>query len=73
MDSRTIAYLFFAAGTAAIVIGLLVLGGALRWFGHLPGDLHYSSDNVKVYAPIGSMILISVLLSVAIAIVRRLK
>ncbi|HEX5369538.1 MAG TPA: DUF2905 domain-containing protein [Dehalococcoidia bacterium] len=73
MESRTVAYLFFAGGAVAIAIGLLVLSGALRWFGHLPGDLHYNGDNLKVYAPIGSMLLISVLLSLALAVVRRLK
>jgi hypothetical protein len=73
VDSRSIAYLFFAVGAVALLIGLLVLGGLLKWFGHLPGDLHYSSGNVRVYLPVASMLLISVLLSVVLAIVRRLK
>ena len=43
--------------------------GALSWLGRLTGDFRYEGDNVKVYAPIASMLLISVVLSVALAVV----
>jgi len=33
------------------------------WFGHLPGDLRIERDGVRVYAPLVSMLLVSLLLS----------
>lgn len=59
-------------GKTLIVIGLVLVGigvlwvsfpKALSWFGHLPGDIRHKSDNVTVFFPITSMILISVVLS----------
>ncbi|GEM47410.1 DUF2905 domain-containing protein [Deinococcus cellulosilyticus] len=59
-------------GKTLIVIGLVLVGlgvlwvyfpKALSWFGHLPGDIRYKSDNVTVFVPITSMIVVSVVLS----------
>ena len=58
-------------GAAAVIVGLLVYAGWLSWFGRLPGDIRYESDNVRVYIPIVSMLIVSLLLSLIFYLVRR--
>ena len=41
------------------------------WFGRLPGDIRYESDNVRVYVPIVSMLLTSIVLSLLFYLLRR--
>jgi hypothetical protein len=45
--------------------------GWLSWFGHLPGDVRIERENVRVYVPIVSMLLISILFSVLSYVIRR--
>ncbi len=71
MDARSAGLLIVVLGVAAIVIGLIVTTGALSWFGRLPGDIRYSSGNTRVYVPITTMILVSVVLSLVMFLVRR--
>lgn len=71
MDERSAGILIVVLGAVAVVVGLLVMTGALSWFGRLPGDIRYESDNVRVYVPITTMILVSVVLSVLLYIARR--
>jgi len=59
------------AGAVLIGFGLLIYSGALRWFGKLPGDIRYQSDHVQVYAPIVSMLIISLVLSLLFYLLRR--
>jgi hypothetical protein len=72
MQRNPIGLLIVLAGLAIVVIGLLAWAGALSWFGRLPGDIRIERPNARFYAPITSMLLISVVLSLAAAIVRRL-
>jgi hypothetical protein len=72
MDARTAGLFIVAVGVAAIFVGLLVTTGALSWFGRLPGDIRYSSGNTRVFFPITTMILVSVVLSLVMFFVRRL-
>jgi hypothetical protein len=65
--------LIIGAGVALILVGLLVWAGAFRWFGRLPGDIRIERPGMRVYVPIASMLLISLLLSAAAAIVRRFR
>jgi len=58
-------------GLAAVVVGLLVWSGAMSWFGRLPGDIRIERENVHVFFPITSMILISIVLSLILNLVRR--
>ena len=60
-------------GVFIVMIGLLVWSGALSWFGRLPGDIRYESGSTRVYVPWVSMLLISVVLSVVAALVRRFR
>ena len=54
-------------------LGLLVWSGALRWFGRLPGDIRIESENTRVFIPITSMIVVSVVLTLAVNLVNRLR
>jgi hypothetical protein len=53
-------------------VGTLVWLGAFRWFGRLPGDIRIERPGVTVFIPLGSMLVISVLLSLGAAAVRAL-
>ena len=72
--TREVGLVLIVAGAAAAAVGLLVLTGALGWFGNLPGDLRYErgDGSVRVYIPLASMLAVSVVLSVLLALLRRL-
>ena len=69
--NRNVGLLIVIAGGALVVIGLLVYSGALSWFGRLPGDIRYSGEHTRVYFPLVSSLLISILLSVLFYVLRR--
>jgi len=57
---------------------LLLIGAALQyapwlvsWFGRLPGDIRYESGSSRVFIPITSMILLSVVLTIIVNLFRR--
>jgi hypothetical protein len=60
------------AGGGIFLLGLLfVVGSRIPWFGQLPGDLVIQRDNFTLYAPIGTMIVISVILTLVLNLVGR--
>jgi hypothetical protein len=61
------------AGSILVLIGLLAWGGLLSWFGRLPGDIRIVRPGARIYVPITSMVLVSIVLSFVLAVVRRLK
>lgn len=61
------------AGIVLIVAGVLAWSGMLSWFGRLPGDIRIDREHSRIYVPITSMLIVSVVLSVLVAVVRRLK
>lgn len=63
-----------AGGLAIAVIGaLLWLGGGrgFGWIGRLPGDIHMQGERGSFHFPVVTCILVSVVLSVVMAIIRR--
>ncbi len=71
MDSRSLGLLIVALGVGAILVGLLVASGGLSWFGRLAGDIRYRGENTRVFIPITSMILVSVVLTVIVNLLSR--
>lgn len=61
------------AGAVLVLFGALVQFApwAVSWFGRLPGDIRYESGNTRVYIPITSMILVSLVLSLIVGFLRR--
>ena len=73
MNERGLGVALAIAGGGLLIIGLLLWSGALGLFGRLPGDLRFERDGVRVYVPIVSMIVVSLVLSALLWLVRRLS
>jgi hypothetical protein len=71
MTGRSIGLAIVAAGAALIALGLLIWSGALSWFGRLPGDIRIERPGFRVYVPLASMVVASIVLSLLVAVVRR--
>jgi uncharacterized membrane protein YidH (DUF202 family) len=69
--NRSAGLILVVVGVCAVTVGLLAYAGWLSWFGRLPGDIRYESDNVRVYVPVVSMLIVSVLLSLLFYLLRR--
>ena len=57
------------AGLIIAAVGLLMMAGAP--IGRLPGDFTWRRGNVSFYFPLTTSIIISVVLTIVLAIVRR--
>lgn len=71
MSDRGPALLLIVLGVGLVVAGLLAWTGALSWFGRLPGDIRWEGERGRVYIPIVSMLLVSIVLSVLAWVFRR--
>ncbi len=71
--AEAIARWLMLAGAGLIVIGgiVWVLGRFVN-LGQLPGDFSWSSGNVRVYVPIATMIIVSLVLTVLLNVLLRL-
>lgn len=67
-------------GKFLVIVGLVIAGvglllwfapNALSWFGRLPGDIRIERGNTRIYAPIASMLLISLVLTLLMNLLRR--
>lgn len=71
MGNKGIGQLAVTLGVVLIIVGLAAMRGWLSWFGHLPGDVRVERENMQLYIPLVSMILISILFSVLSYVLRR--
>jgi hypothetical protein len=69
-QESSIGLLVFWAGLILALLGLLVWTGAFSWFGRLPGDIRIERLGVFIYAPITSMLMVSIVLSALAALER---
>jgi hypothetical protein len=61
-------------GLAIFFVGLslLVAGKIFPWLGNLPGDFRIEGENFKIYFPLATMILVSILGTILLNIVIRI-
>lgn len=60
------------AGGGLFVVGLIIfLAGRIPGLGQLPGDITIQRDNFTLYAPIGTMILVSLVLTLIMNLIAR--
>jgi hypothetical protein len=66
-----LAKVLVGAGILIVLAGLLVAVGGRLGLGRLPGDLNFGSDNVRVYVPVTTMIIVSVVLTIIVNLFLR--
>jgi uncharacterized protein HemY len=68
------ARLLIIIGLSITFIGVLLLVAVryLPWLGNLPGDIRYEGKNFRIYFPLATMLLISILGSILLNIVIRI-
>jgi hypothetical protein len=72
VNGRTVGLALLAAGALLVVLGLLAWGGLLSWFGRLPGDVRIDRPGFRFFAPLGSMLVVSLVLSLLWSLLRRI-
>lgn len=67
--------LLISIGFVILIIGLVLsyFRDAIQWFGNLPGDFKWEGNHTKIYIPLMSMLLLSVLLNLIYYFFKHLK
>jgi ribose/xylose/arabinose/galactoside ABC-type transport system permease subunit len=67
MDISSIGRLLITFGVVVLVLGVvLVLAGKVPLFGRLPGDFVFHRDGFTLFAPITTMIIVSLVLTILV-------
>jgi hypothetical protein len=61
-------------GIILVVAGLIIYfaGNRFAWFGHLPGDIRIEKENMRLYFPITTMLILSIAVSVVFWLIKKL-
>ncbi len=59
-------------GAVLMIAGILWIAGARLGLGHLPGDIMIERGNFRLYLPLGTSLLISIILSAVFWLIGRL-
>ncbi len=72
---QQIGKIIIVIGIFLIILGFIfyVFSDKLQWFGNLPGDIKIKKEHFTFYAPITSMILISIVISFIIWIIGKIR
>lgn len=73
MDRSRLGSLVVVLGLGVVVVGGLIWSGALDWFGRLPGDIRIENERSRIVIPITSSIVVSVVLTVLVNLIGRLR
>ena len=72
MDQQTGKYIVIA-GIFIVIAGCLIyfFSDYFKWIGKLPGDIRIEKENVRVYFPLATMIVFSIVLTILINLFKR--
>ena len=73
MNKTTGIFLLFIGG-AIVIVGVLIyfFHDKLHWLGRLPGDIRIERENFRLYIPITTMLIASLVLSLILYLLRKL-
>ena len=71
-DLQPIGRLLLIAGIMlAVVGGVILLGPRVPLLGNLPGDIRIERENLRVFIPLGTMLLLSIILTIILNLLNR--
>lgn len=67
------AKLLIGIGMVLILTGIiwLIFPSAFSWIGNMPGDIKHKSGNTRIYFPIVTMIVISIVATILLNLLNR--
>ncbi len=67
------AKILITVGLILVLLGIIwqFAPGLLNWFGRLPGDIRINTPHSKVFIPVTSMLVVSVVISLILWFFRR--
>ena len=68
---KAFAPILIVSGLALCLVGLAAWAGLLSWIGKLPGDMRYEGESTRIYFPVVSMIVLSLVLTVLVNLIGR--
>jgi hypothetical protein len=64
--------LLIIGGVILAVVGVvLVLAPNIPFLGRLPGDIRIDGDNVRIFIPLGTMLVVSLILTIVLNVIGR--
>jgi len=64
--------LLVISGMVLVMVGLLFMfSGKMPWLGRLPGDIYIKKKSITFYFPLGTSILLSIILSFILWLINR--
>ena len=64
--------ILIVVGLVIVAVGLvMVFGPRIPVLGHLPGDITIKGENITVFIPLGTMLVVSILASVILSLLNR--
>ena len=71
-DLGGIGRLLLLGGVILAVLGIiLIFAPSLPFIGRLPGDIRIETDNVRIYIPLGTMLVVSLILTLLLNLSNR--
>ena len=71
-DLEGIGRLLLIGGVILAVLGIiLIFAPSLPFIGRLPGDIRIETDNVRIYIPLGTMLVVSLILTLLLNLFDR--
>lgn len=69
-----LAKILIIIGLVITFSGVLILAATrlFPWFGNLPGDLRFENDSFKIFIPLATMVLVSIIGTIILNIILRL-
>jgi hypothetical protein len=64
--------LLLIGGVTLAVLGvILILAPDIPFIGQLPGDIRIETENVRIYIPLGTMLIVSLILTLLLNLLNR--
>ena len=71
MNLSDIGRLLIGAGVVIAIIGVVFVAGGRLGLGRLPGDFRFGSGNVRVYVPLATSIVLSIIATILLNLFLR--
>lgn len=71
VDPSQIGKVLLVGAVVLAVVGLVFLAGSALGVGRLPGDLSFGKKNVRVYVPIATSVILSIVATIVLNLLFR--